>query len=93
MDMFVVKLLKNKQYPVDIPAGVQVKHGDMVLVLTEKGEEVAQAILVPAHVESILTRKKVTSIPFIRVMTEEDLKLYEEIKMMGIELGLWTDEI
>lgn len=80
--MFVVKLLKNKQYPIDIPSDAHVKHGDMVLVLTEKGEEAAQAVLVPSHVESILTRKKVPSIPFIRVMTEDDLKLYEEIKLM-----------
>ena len=36
--MFAVKLIKNKQYPLDIPEGIEVKHGDMVLVLTEKGE-------------------------------------------------------
>ena len=41
--MFAVKLIKNKQYPLDVPENVSVKHGDMVIVLTEKGEEVAQA--------------------------------------------------
>ncbi len=80
--MFAVKLIKNKQCPVDIPPEVQVKHGDMIIVLTEKGEEAVEVYLVPPPVESIIRRKKVPSVPFIRVMTEEDLKLYEEIKQM-----------
>ena len=80
--MFAVKLIKNKQYPVDIPPEVDVKHGDMVIILTEKGEEAAQVYKVPSQVESILIRKKVPSVPFIRIMTEDDLKEYEEIKKM-----------
>lgn len=83
--MFAVKLLKNKQYPIDIPDGTEIKHGDMVLVSTDKGEEAVQAYLVPPAVESILKRKKVPSIPFIRVMTNEDLKEYENIKIMNEE--------
>ena len=78
--MIAVKLVKNRQYPLDVPEGVEVKHGDMVIVLTEKGEEVTQAYVVPPQVESILKRKKVPSVPFVRVMTEEDLQEYEEIK-------------
>ena len=78
--MYAVKLIKNKQYPIDIPEGMTVNHGDMVIVLTEKGEEVAQVYKVPPQVESILKRKKVASIPFIRVMTEDDLREYEEIQ-------------
>lgn len=80
--MFAVKLIKNKQYPLDIPENVTVNHGDMVIVLTEKGEEVAQAYLVSPQVASILVRKKIPAIPFVRVMTKEDLASYEEIKEM-----------
>ncbi len=80
--MFAVKLIKNKQYPLDIPDGIEVHHMDMVIVLTEKGEEVAQACKVPPQVESILIRKKVPSVPLIRIMTNEDLKTYDEIKEM-----------
>ena len=83
--MFAVKLIRNKQYPIEIPDGVEVRHGDMVLVLTDKGEEVAQAYLVPPQVESILRRKKIPSIPFLRVMSEEDLMEYENIKVMNEE--------
>lgn len=80
--MFAVKLIKNKQYPLEIPENVTVNHGDMVIVLTEKGEEVAQAYLVPPQVASVLVRKKIPAIPFVRVMTNEDLAAYEEIKEM-----------
>lgn len=80
--MFAVKLIKNKQYPLDIPENITVNHGDMVIVLTEKGEEVAQAYLVPPQVASVLVRKKVPAIQLVRVMTKEDLDAYEEIKGM-----------
>jgi cell fate regulator YaaT (PSP1 superfamily) len=80
--MLAVNLIKNKQQPLEIPEGIEVKHGDMVIVLTEKGEEVAKAYLVPPQVESILVRKKIPAVPFVRVMTSEDLKEYDEIKQM-----------
>ena len=35
-NMIAVKLVKNRQYPLDVPEGVEVKHGDMVIVLTER---------------------------------------------------------
>lgn len=83
--MFAVKLIKNKQYPLEIPEGVEVKHGDRVIVLTEKGEEAATAMLLPPQIESIYIRKKYPSIPLIRVMTEEDLMIAEEIERMNDE--------
>lgn len=76
--MLVVKLVKNKQYPLDIPENTTVKHGDSVIVLTEKGEEVAKAEKVPPQVASVLVQKKVPSIPFIRVMTNEDIEFQKE---------------
>ena len=83
--MFAVKLIKNKQYPLEVPEGTEIKHGDMVLVQTDKGEEALQAYLVPPQVASILVRKKVPSLPLIRVMTPEDMTEYENIKVMNEE--------
>lgn len=80
--MLAVKLIKNKQYPLEIPEGVEVKHNDMVIILTDKGEEAAKAYVVPPQVASILIRKKIPSVPCIRVMTKEDLLEYEEIQKM-----------
>ncbi len=80
--MFVVELQKNKQYPIEIPENVIVKPNDMVIVQTQKGEEAAKAILVPSEVEKNIRRKKIPSIPFVRVMTKEDIASYEELKIL-----------
>lgn len=77
--MLAVKLVKNKQYPLDVPENITVKDGDMVIVLTDKGEEAAKAYLLPPQVESIFKRKKVPLLQLVRVMTEEDLVLYDEL--------------
>lgn len=77
--MLAVKLVKNKQYPLEVPENVTVKDGDMVIVLTDKGEEAAKAYLLPPQVESIFKRKKVPQIKLVRVMTEEDKVLYNEL--------------
>ena len=82
-NMIAVKLIKNKQCPLDIPEGVEVKHGDMVIILTEKGEEVVQAYLLPPQVASAIKMKKIPAVPLVRVMTKEDLVVYEEIKKMN----------
>lgn len=79
--MLAVKLIKNKQCPLSIPEGIEVKHGDMVIILTDKGEEVAQAYTIPPQVASILVRKKIPSVPCVRVMTEDDKAIYEDIKV------------
>lgn len=83
--MFAVKLIKNKQHPLEVPEGIQLKHGDMVIVLSEKGEEAAQAYLLPPQTAAVLKQKKIPSVPLVRVMTEEDLKEYENIKQMNEE--------
>ena len=80
--MLIVELLKNRQYPLEIPENVTVKHNDMVIVLTQKGEEAAKAIKVPPQIASILTRKKVPTVPCLRVMTKEDLDSYKEIEAL-----------
>lgn len=77
--MLAVKLVKNKQYPLDVPENITVKDGDMVIVLTDKGEEAAKAYLLPPQVESIFKRKKVPLLQLVRVMTKEDLVLYNEL--------------
>ncbi len=80
--MFTVKLIKNRQYPLEIPDNITVKHGDMVIIHTDKGEEAAQACLIPPQVESILIRKKVPAMPLVRVMTSGDLDSYKELGIL-----------
>ena len=46
MIKFAVNLIKNSFHPLQIPETVNVEHGQMVLVRTEKGEEVAKVFVV-----------------------------------------------
>lgn len=71
-------MLKNKQVPLDVPEGIEVKHNDMVLVLTDKGEEAVKAVLVPPQVASVFVRKKIPAIKCLRVMSSEDIEVYKE---------------
>ena len=80
--MIVVRLIKNKLVPLDIPENAVVNNGDMVIILTDKGEEVAKAELAPPPVAASLKQKKIPGVPYVRTMTEEDLTVYEEIKKM-----------
>ena len=78
--MFAVRLLKNRISPLIIPEGVTVNHGDMVLVKTEKGEEVATVFYVHSKIASIIEKNKTPSLPLVRVMTDEDKAVYKEIE-------------
>ncbi|MGM9993589.1 MAG: stage 0 sporulation family protein [Candidatus Avigastranaerophilus sp.] len=83
--MFIVSLVKNKQTPLEIPDGIEVKNNDMVLVLTDKGEEAVKAVLIPPQAASSFIRKKIPSVKCIRVMTEEDLSSYKELQNLEIQ--------
>ena len=86
MIKYAVKYLKNTIIPLkgikeddDCNANLD---GKLVLVRTEKGEEVLKAFLVcPKVAEKFESSKKTPeAFEFIRVMTQEDMMIYEEIK-------------
>ena len=83
--MFAVKLLRNQQHLLEIPEGIEVHHGDRAVVMTDRGEEAAIVYLIPDKTADIFIQKKVPAVPLIRVMTAEDLKEYEAIKLMNDE--------
>ena len=80
MKKFAVRLFKNQYQPLDIPATIHVKHGDYVLVRTEKGEEVAQAQFIPPAIAKAWENKAPQALPLIRVMGQRDLEEYEVLK-------------
>lgn len=89
MIKYAVKYLKNVFVPL---GGVGVNKdensetpdldGKLVLVRTEKGEEVLKAFLVNSEISKRFENSKKTpeAFEFIRVMTQEDMMIYEEIK-------------
>lgn len=80
MTKFAVKLLKNKYYPLQIPDTVQVKHGDYVLVRTEKGEEAVKVFAVSPQIAAVWEKHKPETLPLIRVLNGEDLKILDKIR-------------
>lgn len=86
MIKYAVKYLKNVFIPLSFKDNVDLDNLDinnkLVLVRTEKGEEVLKAFLVCPKVAEQFekTKKAHEAFEFIRVMTQEDMMIYEEIK-------------
>ncbi|MCR4880594.1 MAG: stage 0 sporulation protein [bacterium] len=80
MRRYAVRLFKSQYQPLDIPATVSVKHGDFVLVRTEKGEEVTQAYYVNSAIAKAWENKEPEALPLVRVMSKRDLEEYEILK-------------
>ena len=92
MIKYAVKYLKNTFVPLrGVPEGLSIENsnscdaeldGKLVLVRTEKGEEVLKAFLVCPKVAERFENSNKTpeAFDFIRVMTQEDMMIYEEIK-------------
>lgn len=85
MSKYAVRLIKNQYNPLYIPDSATVKHGDSVLIRTEKGEEVAKAFLVHDEVAKKWEGKAPTPAHLIRVMSKRDLEIYEELKKENAE--------
>ena len=83
MIKYAVKYLKNVFYPLKgVNEGVEIDNGALVLVRTEKGEEVLKAFLVNSEIAKLFEKSPKTPEPFefIRVMTQEDMMIYEDLK-------------
>lgn len=87
MIQYAVKYLKNVFVPLsNIPEGLDI-NDQLVLVRTEKGEEVLKAFLVNKEVAQRFENCPKTPAPFefIRKMTQEDMMIYEDIKKEEVE--------
>jgi cell fate regulator YaaT (PSP1 superfamily) len=82
MIKYAVKYLKNVLVPLNCPDGTEIENGALILVRTEKGEEVLKAILVNSEVAELFEKSDKTPAPFefIRVMTQEDMMILDELK-------------
>ena len=85
MIKYAVKYLKNTFHPIVKDNNGDIKEdldGKLVLVRTEKGEEVMKAFLVNSQIASLFEKNDKSPEPFefLRVMTQEDMMIYEELK-------------
>jgi len=85
MIKYAVNYLKNTFHPL-VKNGSGDIHDELdnklVLVRTEKGEEVMKAFLVNQQVANLFEKseKKPEPFEYLRIMTQEDMMIYEELK-------------
>ncbi|MCK7504645.1 MAG: PSP1 domain-containing protein [Desulfobacterales bacterium] len=80
MYKFGVRLLKNRLNPLTVPDTVKVEHGQMVIVRTEKGEEIARALRIPSCVINKWGDKLPEPLPLVRTLSQKELGYIEEIQ-------------
>ena len=85
MIKYAVKYLKNTFHPLIVNGDGNIQedlNDKMVLVRTEKGEEVFKAFLVNNEVAELFEKSenKPEAFEFLRVMTQEDMMIYEDLK-------------
>lgn len=82
MYKYGVRLLKNRLYPVKMPKNYEedLQHGQMVLVTTEKGQEVAKILRISQCVFQKWGNNLPEALPFIRTLSSVDLQRYEVLQ-------------
>ena len=85
MIKYAVNLIKNTFHPLQIAESAHVEHGQLVLVRTEKGEEVAKVFAVNPLIAKAWEGKTPPALPLIRVLGQRDLETLEEIKIAECE--------
>jgi len=85
MYKYGVRLLKNRLHPVRVPNNCEeeLQHGQMVLVTTEKGQEVAKLQRIPECVLAKWEGKLPDALPFVRTLSEVDARRYELLQEKG----------
>ena len=82
---FAIRVIKNQFHPLKVAQNANIKHGQYVLVKTEKGEEVFQVFLVNSEIQRLWEKHKPEPLSVVRIMTDEDMAVYEEQKKLEVQ--------
>ena len=82
---FAIRIIKNQFHPLKVPQNANIKHGQLVLVRTDKGEEVFQVFLVNSCIQRQWEKHQPEALSIIRILNNEDLKTYEEQKELEVK--------
>ena len=84
---YAVKYLKNTFYPLNVPENVKLEEGQLVIVRTDKGEEVLKVELVNPQISKVWeeSKEKPEPLPLIRVCSQRDLQTLDDIKKEEVE--------
>ncbi len=82
---FAIRVIKNQFHPLKVSETANIKHGQYVLVKTDKGEEVFRVFLVNSLIQKLWEKHRPEALSVVRIMNEDDLKTYEEQKKLEVE--------
>lgn len=82
---YAVRLLKNTFHPLQVPETLELEHGQMVLVRTEKGEEALKAFLVNHEIAQQWEKSQPEALPVVRTLSQRDMQTLDEIKQEETE--------
>ena len=82
MIKWAVNYLKNTFHPIDVPENVELEENQLVIVRTEKGEEVLKVFRVNSEIAKKFedSGKNLEPFQFIRVLSHEVMMIYDDIK-------------
>lgn len=82
---YAVRLIKNTFHPIKAPESLEIESGQMVLVLTEKGEEAAKVFVVNSEIAKLWEAHKPETLSVIRTLNQDDLQTLDKIKIEETE--------
>lgn len=90
---YAVRLIKNTFHPLQVPDSLAIEHDQMILVRTEKGEEVFKVFAVNSEIAQQWEKFKPEPLPVIRTLSQKDLQTLDEIKKEEVESFLKCQEL
>lgn len=75
---FGVRLQKNRMFPLVMARSVSIKHGQIILIRTEKGEELCKVVRISPGIIESWGEKTPEPVPVIRIATQKDKDSYRD---------------
>ncbi len=90
---YAVRLVKNTFHPLQVPETLTIEHGQMVLVRTDKGEEVFKTFAVNSEISAQWDKFKPEALHVIRALSQKDMQTLDEIKKEEVESFLKCQQL
>ena len=82
---FAVRTIKNQFHPLKVDNSANIKHGEYVIVRTDKGEEVFRVFIVNEQIQRAWEKHQPEALSVVRIMTPDDMKTYDEQKELEVK--------
>lgn len=82
---FAVRLIKNVYHPVKVPEGAKIKDGQVVIVRTERGEEIHRIFLVNDEVAERFRKQNIEPLTLVKLADANDMETYKEQQELEVK--------